>query len=189
MTDAADSIVRDQVFLALTPFFLEAAGGDPTQAREAAERMVDGYYPTSTEALLLIAQIVVYTLASLDSARCSASHPELPVSTHLRLRSNAGVMQRAAMQCRKTLDRHRKAQASPHNPAAPHVPAPILNEADLHEAVKRAAAIIQEARAVTQPAKTMTYWEARRETERQKRLAKRAAKTEAGHGGAPAAAA
>lgn len=182
MTDSADVIVREQVFLSLTPFFLEAAGGDAEQARAAAEKTVAGYNPGSTEALLLVAQVVVYALASLDSARRSASHPDLPVSTHLRLRGNAGAMQRAAAQCQKALDRCRRTQPVPPDQAAPPQ-TPTITEADVQAAVQRAAAIIQEARAAAQPQKTMTYWEARRETERQKRLAKRAARTLAGRTG------
>lgn len=190
----ADAILRDQVFLHLVPFFLEAAGGDTTQARAAAERMVAGYAPATTEALLLVAQIVIYTLAGLDSARRSAAYPDLSPATHLRLRSNAGVMHRAAMQCHKALDRHRRLAAapgdaaSPATPDGPGMPAPTLTEADLREAVRRAAAIVQEATAATEPPRTMTYWQARREMERQKRLAKRAAKVAAGHDGQAAAA-
>lgn len=172
MTVSADATARDQVYLGLTPFFLDAAHGDVARARAAAEAMVAGYNPQTTEEILLAAQVIVYGLAGIDSLRRSAAEPDLPANIHLRLRGNANAMQRASQQARKALEMRRKAGASPEAATAPEV---TFTEADLRTAIKRASAVIEEARAVTPPpAKTLTYWEAKREQQRQDRLARRA---------------
>jgi hypothetical protein len=176
---AADATARDQIFIGLTPFFLDAAQGDAVKARAAAEAMVAGFDPKTMEETLLAAQIIVYSLAGMDSLRRSAAAPDLPERTHLRLRGNANAMQRASQQARKALEMRRKAAASPKAaaPGAPVTPAErTFTEADLNAAIKQASAIIAEARAAAAPppAKTLTYWEAKREQQRQDRLAKRA---------------
>src|ERR1700722_11940356 len=111
MTQPAETIAREQIFLSLAPFFLEAAKGNAADARAAAEVMVNSFSPETTEQSLLAAQIVVYSLAGLDSLRRSAEAPDLAPSVHLRLRGNANAMQRASQQCRKALDIRRKAGA------------------------------------------------------------------------------
>lgn len=151
MTQTAEATAREQVFLSLSPFFMEAAEGDPTQAKAAAEAMVAGFSPGTTEDLLLAAQTVVYGLAGLDSLRRSAADPDLPASTHLRLRGNANAMHRSAQQCRNALDLRRRQAASPALIPAPaaepaDAPAQSITEADLQAAIKRASAIIAEAR-------------------------------------------
>jgi hypothetical protein len=134
--------------------------------------MVAGYNPQATEEILLAAQVIVYGLAGIDSLRRSAAEPDLPASSHLRLRGNANAMQRASQQARKALQMRRKAGASPQTATPPEV---TFTEADLRTAIKHASAVIEQARAVTTPpAKTLTYWEAKREQQRQDRLAKRA---------------
>src|SRR4051812_32502724 len=101
MTQPADAIAREQVYLSLVPFFLEAAEGDHANARAAAEEMIGAFSPANTEEFLLAAQIVTYSIAGLESLRRSAEKPDLPVNTHLRLRGNA--MQRASQKCRTAL--------------------------------------------------------------------------------------
>jgi hypothetical protein len=165
MTEPADAVAREQVACSLAPFFLEAAHGNETEARAAAEAMVAGFNPQSTEELLLAAQVVVYGLAGLDSLRRSAAAPDLPVNTHLRLRGNANAMQRAAQQCRKALDLRRKSGPPSNNGTSP---VPTFTEADLREAIKTASAVIAEARTSGQPLAPLNR-AARRAAEKQAR--------------------
>jgi hypothetical protein len=165
MTQPADAIARDQVVRSLTPFFLDAAHGNDTDASAAADAMIAGFNPQSTEELMLAAQVVVYGLAGLDSLRRSAAEPDLSVATHLRLRGNANAMQRAAQQCRRALELRRKAGTTPD---AATTPARTFTEADLREAIKTASAVIAEARAAGQPLAPMNR-AARRAAEKQAR--------------------
>jgi hypothetical protein len=180
MTPSAGTTAREQIFLNLAPFFLEAAHGNHADARAAAraaaEAMVDSFGPESTEQTLLAAQIVVYSLAGLDSLRRSAEAPDLAPSVHLRLRGNANAMQRASQQCRKALDMRRKtgATASADGAAAnPTSATPVrtFTEDDLKAAIQSASAVIAEARAAAQ---TPMNREARRAAEREARRSVRA---------------
>jgi pyruvate/2-oxoglutarate dehydrogenase complex dihydrolipoamide acyltransferase (E2) component len=169
MTQPADAVAREQVVCSLTPFFLEAAHGNDTDAHAAAEAMIAGFNPKSAEELMLAAQVVVYGLAGLDSLRRSAAEPDLPVSTHLRLRGNANAMQRAAHQCRRALDLRRKAGTTTNAAASSETPPPrTFTEADLREAIRTASAVIAEARAASQP-QTTTNRATRRAAEKQAR--------------------
>ena len=147
MTQLADAIVREQVYLSLVPFFLEAAEGNVANARAAVEELINAFNPANAEDVLLVAQIVTYGMAGLESLRRSAEKPDLPVSMQLRLRGNANAMQRASQTCHKALDQRRKAAASPiPQPQS----APAVTEADLQAALKRATAVIAEARTAGQ---------------------------------------
>ena len=177
----AEDIARQQVFLSLTPFFLEAAAGDPDRARAAAEAAVAGFAPASMEQLLLVAQIIVYGFAGLDSMRRSAAEPGLPVSTHLRLRGNGNAMNRAVQQCRKALEalRRQKPTAAPAPLDAPPDAQPHgFSDADLQDAIRRASAIIAEAR--TAGHLPVMNRKARRAAHLQAQRAARAAATQAG---------
>jgi len=165
MTQPADAIARDQVARSLTPFFLDAAHGSETDARAAADAMITGFNPQSSEELILAAQVIVYGLAGLDSLRRSAAEPDLSVATHLRLRGNANAMQRAAQQCRRALELRRKAHATP-DAAMP--PARTFTEDDLRQAIKTASAVIAEARAAGEPLPPINR-AARRAAEKQAR--------------------
>ena len=111
----------------------------------------------------------------MDSLRRSAEAPDLPMNVHLRLRGSANAMNRAAQQCRKALEQRRKSAATPPageaDPTAAAQPTRTFTEDDLNAALSRVTAVMQQARA---PQKKPTYWEAKREQERQARLAKRA---------------
>ncbi|MFL5282164.1 MAG: hypothetical protein ACJ8AW_14550 [Rhodopila sp.] len=109
--------------------------------------MIGAFSPANTEEFLLAAQIVTYSIAGLESLRRSAEKPGLPVNTHLRLRGNANAMQRASQKCRTALEQRRKPA-----PAAKAAPAPTraFTEADLQEALKKATAVIEEARSTGQ---------------------------------------
>ncbi|HVZ09563.1 hypothetical protein [Rhodopila sp.] len=123
MPHPADAIARDQVYRSLIPFFLEAADGNRTGARAAAEAMIAGFSPASHEEFILAAQTIVYCLAGFDSLCRSKDNPGLSESTHLRLRGNAGTMQRASQQCLKALAARRKAGDQPQGeprPSQPH---------------------------------------------------------------------
>ena len=108
MTQPVESIAREQIYRSLVPFVLEAADGNAAKARAAAQELVDAFNPTNAEEFLLAAEIVTYSMAGLESLRRSAEKPELPVTTHLRLRGNANSMQRASQKCRVALDQRRK---------------------------------------------------------------------------------
>jgi hypothetical protein len=168
MTPPAETIARDQIFVSLAPFFLEAAKGNATDARAAAEAMVNSFGPETSEQTLLAAQIVVYSLAGLDSLRRSAEAPDIAPSVHLRLRGNANAMQRASQNCRKAFDMRRKGTVG----ATPATQVRTFTEDDLKAAIQSASAVIAEARAAAQ---TPMNREARRAAERQARRSMRTA--------------
>ena len=173
MTPPADTIAREQIFVGLAPFFLEAAKGNATDARAAAEALVNSFGPETTEQTLLAAQIVVYSLAGLDSLRRSAETPDLAPSVHLRLRGNANAMQRASQQCRKALDLRRKwVQSDGASGSASGNQVRTFTEDDLKAAIQSASAVIAEARAAAQAPMNR---EARRAAEREMRRSMRAA--------------
>lgn len=174
MNPSADTIARDQVYLSLAPFFLEAAGNNASDARAAAEAAVASLHPTTMDEFFLAAQIVVYNLASFDSLRWSKERPDLAPSTALRLRGNANAMHRAAMQCRKALDQRRKAAAAPRTADPTPTPERTYTEADVREAVRRAAAVLAETREAIQPKPAMNR-AARRAAKIQAQRAQRAA--------------
>jgi len=175
MTPPAETVAREQIFVSLAPFFLEAANGSATDARAAAEALVNSFGPETTEQTLLAAQIIVYSLAGLDSLRRSAETPDLTPAVHLRLRGNANAMQRASQQCRKALDLRRKAaNGAPRNGESGQAPSGVrtFTEDDLRAAIQSASAVIAEARAAAQPPMNR---EARRAAEREMRRSMRAA--------------
>ena len=172
MNPAADATSREQIFLSVAPFFLEAAHGNQADARAAAQAMVDSFGPETTEQTLLAAQIVVYSLAGLDSLRRSAETPDLAPSVHLRLRGNANAMQRASQNCRKALDQRRKSADAPAHTGTNATPVRTFTEDDLKAAIQSASAVIAEARAAAQAPMNR---EARRAAEREMRRSMRAA--------------
>ena len=177
MNPIAAATAREQILLNLAPFFLEAAHGNRADARAAAEAMVDSFGPETSEQTLLAAQIVVYSLAGLDSLRRSAETPDLAPSVHLRLRGNANAMQRASQHCRKALDLRRNSGAVTSANGTATDPAPpsqvrTFTEDDLRAAIQSASAVIAEARAAAQAPMNR---EARRAAEREGRRSMRAA--------------
>jgi len=172
MTDPdADAVALEQIYVGLTPFFLDAAKGNEASARAAAEAMLAGFQPETTEQALLAAQAIVYGLAGMDSLRRSAAEPDLPVNTHLRLRGNANAMNRAAQQCRRALAQRRNVGKTPAG-QGDAMPMRTFTEADLRAAITSASKVIAEARAAQAPTSNRA---ARRAAEREARRLQRAA--------------
>jgi hypothetical protein len=168
---AADAVALEQIYTGLTPFFLDAAKGNEANARAAAEAMLAGFKPETTEQALLAAQAVVYGLAGMDSLRRSVAEPDLPVNTHLRLRGNATAMNRAAQQCRRALELRRRTAGASSAASGPALMR-TFTEADLQAAIKSASAVIAEARSANPLASNRAV---RRAAEREVRRLQRAA--------------
>jgi len=190
---SADGAAREQVLRSLAPFFLETSGGDLAQAQAAAAGMLAGFQVSGTEELQLAAQIIAFGFAAVASAGRSVTDTDLNDAAQLRFRGNAITMGRAAEQCRRALERRRKARAVPQEKAPPAEPERAIDPALVEAAIKKAQAIAAMARAEVTPAlnhkgKPMTYWQKREQAEREAALARRQAKLAAQAAARPAAA-
>jgi hypothetical protein len=99
----------DHVLAFLIPFFLKGAGGDQAAARLGAIQLLQSYAATTDQQLMLAAEIIAFSFTTLDNLGQSVADPDMPMSTRLRLRSNANALSRAACRNREALER---AQAS-----------------------------------------------------------------------------
>lgn len=100
----------------LIPMFLKAADGDEVSARRAATDFLGSYNPTTDRELLLAAEIIGFSFATLDNLGRSVADPDLSLSTRLRLRSNANALNRAAERNRQNLQRTQKRALAPDDP-------------------------------------------------------------------------
>ncbi len=138
--------VLGHVLAFLLPFFLKGAAGDVDLARAAALQMLASYTVTSSEDLMLAAQIIAFSFSTLDALGNAVAEPDLSPSARLRQRGNANALHRAAEQCRKALDRSR--QLNP--PVAgetvdPRPPTPDIPVQDVQSAMQKVQQAIVEA--------------------------------------------
>jgi hypothetical protein len=187
----AEAAAREQVLRSLAPFFLETSDGDPARAQAAAAGMLAGFQVSGTEELQLAAQIIAFGFAAVASASRSVTDQDLNDAAQLRFRGNAITMGRAGEQCRRALERRRKARATPREEAPPLAKEPMIDPALVEAAIKKAQEIAAMARAEATPAlnhkgKPMTYWQKREQAEREAALARRQAKLAAQAAAAPA---
>jgi hypothetical protein len=108
------AFVLDRILAFLAPLFLDAAEGNLQAARCAAAETLQAYAARSEQELSLAAQVIAFSLRSLDAlARAAAA--DLDIRTILRLNASAATLHRAAMRAQKELDRLR-AQPVPSQP-------------------------------------------------------------------------
>jgi hypothetical protein len=115
-TQPADSLIAG-IVTALAPLFLSGRTAGHRGARRAALETLNAYQPGSPAELLIVAQIIGFGLAALDSLRLSMQ-PDLSLSRRLRLRGGANALNRAAQQNARALETLRR-----HPPPPPLEPA------------------------------------------------------------------
>jgi hypothetical protein len=115
MTNASKkpSYLRALVVTFLTPMFLPIAGGNLDHAHAAAMETISQYPAQDDLDLLIIAQLIAFGLAAVDSLGLATSE-DLSVNQILRLRGNAVSANRAHQQCRRAMQ-----EAPPAAPADP----------------------------------------------------------------------
>ena len=125
----------------LTPLFLGAAGNDLALAHAAALETVNEYRARSGVELLIVAQIVAFSLAALATA-LKSMQDDLSAEAMLRLQTKANALSRTAEQNRRALDKAR------------NEPPPLLD--DLPDEAELLASLAERAanRASPNPTKT-----------------------------------
>ena len=113
MFPSTPDLLLDYLATLLAPIFLEAAGNDPTLARGAARQTIAEYRASTGIELLLVAQIIAYSIASI-AATVQSIQDDLPPQLALRLQTRASTLGRNADRARKTLE-----QSMRQPPAAP----------------------------------------------------------------------
>ncbi|HEX2939628.1 MAG TPA: hypothetical protein VHO91_01180 [Rhodopila sp.] len=124
--------IFDLFFSYMLPIFVASAGGDIDLARQSIIDLLDAYNACTAAELELVARVVSFSHAAIDSLR-QAARPDLPDALVLRFRTSAVALNRSADGCRKTLetmqDRRRAAEAlravQP-MPQAPQPPSPAM---------------------------------------------------------------
>ena len=94
----------DTVFSFMLPIFLVNAGGDVRLARQSIIDLLDAYQAATAAELVLVAQIISFSHAAMDSL-VQSMRPGLADHFVLRYRNNATAMNRSAEQSRKALFR------------------------------------------------------------------------------------
>lgn len=142
-------VLLNLIVVFLVPMFLGASAGDVGFARMAAAETVNTYRARNHLDLVSVAQIIAFGLTALGSLSLSMAD-NLSLSMTLRLRGNAVALNRASEQTRRGLDKRRKGEETPHQPATPdecHTAEPratehpdyALLEADVAQALQQAA--------------------------------------------------
>jgi hypothetical protein len=167
LPDALFQTILHQVGLLL----LRGAGGDMQAARQAASDILRGHLPQTEQELRLATRIVAFTLQA-GEALAQAANSDLPLTRVIRLRTGAVSLTREAEKAERRLEKLREArlQGLPEElEPAPEAEAP---------SVEKTAALIEDTRTVAAYAKVhgLSWTEANRQRNREKRLAERHAK-------------
>jgi hypothetical protein len=111
---AITAVILDKILAFLAPLFLDVAAGDAEAAKAAAHALLASYNPRTDHELRHAALIIAFSFGALDALSRSAGG-ELSLNQVLRLRGNAGALNRAALQNQKALDvlRARSADEAP----------------------------------------------------------------------------
>ncbi len=116
------ALVLDHVLILLIPFFLKAAHGNQDAARSAALELLESYAANTEQELLLAAEIIALSFATLHNLGRTMAEPALSATAHLRLCANANALNRAAERNRQRLAARQGAEPAA-APAATRLPA------------------------------------------------------------------
>lgn len=130
------SVLLNAVISLLAPMFLWSTGGDVAYARIAAMETLEAYRATGPRSLITATMIIAFELAALWSLSQSMSD-EISLPLALRLRGNAGSMNRAAERNRQVLEQDCRIAEAPDLPS----------EAALEKAVAETQTMVQQANA------------------------------------------
>src|SRR6185437_14488857 len=160
---------------------LQGAGGDMEAAHRAAAAALSAYDPRTEAELRLAARVISFSLQSLE-ALGQAADPEMPLTRVLRLRTGAVSLSREAEKAERRLEKLREARLQ----GLPEEAEP-LPEAEPAR-IEKTTALIEDTRKVAAYAQAhgLSWSEAHRQRNREKRLAERRAKEAARTGATPA---
>jgi len=160
---------------------LRGANNDIEAARQAAAVVVGAHMPQTEQELRLAARIVAFSLQA-GEALAQAANPELPLTRVIRLRTGAVSLTREAEKAERRLEKLREARLR----GLPEEPEP-LPQAESPR-VEKTTALIEDTRKVAAYAQAhgLSWSEAHRQRNREKRLAERRAKEAARTGATPA---
>jgi hypothetical protein len=166
---AITAVILDKILAFLAPLFLDVAAGDTEAAKAAAHALLASYNPRTDHELRHAALIIAFSFGALDALSRSAG-AELSLNQVLRLRGNAGALNRAALQNQKALDVLRAASTD-ETPASEDLPA-SLEPADLASFARTSAPLSRQQRR----AQERQAEKAEQRQQEQARLAERAAR-------------
>ncbi len=170
----------DHVLAFLIPIFLTAAGGDHQAARRAALELLQSHGAATGPELLLSAEVIALSFATLDNLAKSVADPALSISTRLRLRSNANALSRAAERNRQALERVRKQTPAPpvSEPKPPSLPTAMqkVRDAIVEAAPSLAATLTQSAQPVSRQQRRFLMRKAEQARAAQEREARKTAR-------------
>jgi hypothetical protein len=133
----------DHVLAFLIPFFLKGAAGDQALAGQAATQLLEAHGAVTDWDILLAAEIIAFSFTTLDNLGKSMTDPDMPISTCLRLRSNANALSRRAERSRQSMQHGRHETRQPVQPAAePAAPATAMQK--VRDAIVEAAPSLAE---------------------------------------------
>jgi hypothetical protein len=192
MSSTIPAAIMDTVLTSLAPLFLAATDGNLAAARHAAARMLNGHDPVTEEELRLAANIVSFSFQALE-ALSQAANPEMPLTRVLRLRGGAVSLSREAHKAQRQLQiiqRRRRELARQEPNAMQSKPGLCEQAAPRPESVvavsescraEQAIELIADTKAIAAVAEqtTQTWTQAYRQRQRDKRLARQAAKQQA----------
>jgi hypothetical protein len=169
LTDLPHALVRT-ILHQIAVLLLRGAGGDMEAARQAAAVTVGVHMPQTEQELRLAARIVGFSLQA-GEALAQAANPELPLTRVIRLRTGAVSLTREAEKAERRLEKLREARLQ----GLPEEPEPLPQASPR---VEKAAALVEDTRTVAAYAKAhgLSWTEANRQRNRDKRLAERRAK-------------
>jgi hypothetical protein len=142
---AATGTVLDHVLAFVVPFFLTGAGADPDSARRAVADLLESYGPATDQDLLLAAEIVAFSLPTLDNLGRSVADPAMSITTRLRLRSNANALSRAAERNRQNLRRAKQGRTASATPLELPAELPAIRSAEPSSVQRVRDAIVEAA--------------------------------------------
>jgi hypothetical protein len=105
----------DLILGPLAELFLKAAAEDMTVARHSASQMLAAYNAETPEELRIAAEVITFSLHSLDALR-KAAEPGLSLNKVLSHRSNAIGLSRESHKSQRKLDQLQHARRTPAKP-------------------------------------------------------------------------
>jgi hypothetical protein len=124
----------------LTPFLMTGGITDIDLARRATAETIAAYKVAGQDQLVTIAQIIAFALTSLDNLRLSLPQ-DLSLPMKLKLRGNAGALNRASQQATTALENQRRETPAPE---------PDLDPTEILAALETAKTVVQQAQTATQ---------------------------------------
>jgi hypothetical protein len=180
LTDLPKALLQT-IIRQIAVLLLKGAGGDMEAACQAAAVTLGAHHPETELEFRLAARVVAFSLQA-GEALAQAANPEMPLTRVLRLRTGAVSLSREADKAERQLEKLREARLQ----GLPEAPEP-LPEAESPR-IEKTAALIDDNRKVAAYAQAhgLSWTEAHRQRNREKRLAERHAKEAARAGAAPA---